>query len=80
MAKRKWKAGDRIETFIGRGRDGRFYSMVRGPGPDDVVVHGPFATEGEADQDEQQTVRAMVGPQSEIKNGGMWDPTWDKPQ
>jgi hypothetical protein len=39
--------------------------------------HGPFRTEAEAEEDQRVT---LFGPQSEIREGGMWDPAWDKPQ
>jgi hypothetical protein len=40
-------------------------------------LHGPFYTEAEA----QEAARiAVVGPDSKITEGGMWNPAWEKPQ
>ena len=43
----------------------------------EFTLHGPFTTEAEAQKDSETTV---LGPNYVIKEGGMWDPAWDKKQ
>jgi hypothetical protein len=44
---------------------------------DESSRHGPFATRKDAERD---SAAAIFGPQCEIKEGGKWDPAWDKKQ
>jgi hypothetical protein len=74
------KIGERIIIDYGVGRDrdgheveGSHWWSVQGSG----VIHGPFATAAEAKRDSEVSI---LGPQCEVKNGGQWDPAWDKPQ
>jgi hypothetical protein len=70
MAKDKFKVGDHIETLVVHTSDGTWYSVIRGPGPNDVRTLGPFATRDEADEDGQQTARVLLGEQGDIKQSG----------
>jgi hypothetical protein len=45
--------------------------------PFGITLHGPFKTEAEVAEHQRVT---LLGPQCEVKEGGMWDPNWDKPQ
>jgi hypothetical protein len=45
--------------------------------PGDAVLHGPFETSAELNEDQR---RVLFGPQCEVSEGGSWDPAWDKPQ
>jgi hypothetical protein len=40
-------------------------------------LRGPFDTEAEA---EEAARIAVVGPDCEMTEGGMWNPAWNKPQ
>jgi hypothetical protein len=40
-------------------------------------LHGPFDTQAEADADAKI---AIVGEDCVVKQGGTWDPAWNKPQ
>ena len=44
---------------------------------DTQELHGPFDTEAEADEAARI---AILGPDCEVTEGGMWNPAWDKPQ
>jgi hypothetical protein len=45
--------------------------------PADAVMHGPFKTDAECNENQRIV---MFGPQCEMRNGGNWDPAWNKPQ
>jgi hypothetical protein len=80
MGRRKWKVGTRVDSLIGRDHNGQYWWLAgwdgAQPDPKDMP-HGPFATQAEAEHDFHTTI---FGPQCEIKQGGMWNPNWDKPQ
>jgi hypothetical protein len=42
-----------------------------------LPLHGPFDTKAEADD---AALRAVIGPDCEVIEGGRWDPAWEKPQ
>jgi hypothetical protein len=82
LAKRKWKEGDVVVISYGRDPQGGWWWLegnVIGRLHDISQYRrgGQFRTEAEARRDSEiQT----LGPQCEIKEGGMWDPAWDRPQ
>jgi hypothetical protein len=39
--------------------------------------HGPFKTEAEVAESQRLI---LLGPQCEVREGGVWDSAWDKPQ
>jgi hypothetical protein len=43
----------------------------------DGIMHGPFASEAEAQKDFETKT---FGPNYVMKDGGQWDPAWDKKQ
>jgi hypothetical protein len=45
--------------------------------PPDAVLHGPFLTQTEADEDQRLV---LLGPQCLVQEGGDWNPAWDKLQ
>jgi hypothetical protein len=45
--------------------------------PPGITLHGPFKTDAEVQELQRLT---LLGPQCEVREGGMWDPNWDKPQ
>jgi hypothetical protein len=46
--------------------------------PDSAVnLHGPFDTHAEVKEHQRIT---LLGPEAELREGGEWDPAWDKPQ
>jgi hypothetical protein len=71
--KSKPKVGDVILIDYGMDIEGRWWWKHN----HEFMMHGPFATEAEAQKDCETTV---LGPKYIIKDGGMWDPAWDKKQ
>jgi hypothetical protein len=71
---RRMKIGEKILIDTGQGRDGKWYWRLR-ENPTDI--HGPFASEREADRDAEVVV---LGPNCKITRGGRWDPAWDRKQ
>jgi len=75
------KVGEFIHTSMGRDEFGRFWwaegrvSVTGRPKRSDM--HGPFATEAEAQRDIEVT---LFGDQCEITFGGMYDPAWERKQ
>jgi hypothetical protein len=77
------KAGDVIHVIAGKGRNGYYWFEA----PEDyregdvlpfgTPIHGPFATEAES---KESQCRVLFGPQCEVKDGGMWNPAWDRQQ
>ena len=45
--------------------------------PEEADLHGPFDTEAEA---EEAARIAVIGPDCDVTEGGMWDPAWEKSQ
>jgi hypothetical protein len=45
--------------------------------PPDAVLHGPFKTDAEVVESQRLV---LLGPQAELKQGGNWDPAWDRLQ
>jgi hypothetical protein len=45
--------------------------------PPSIILHGPFSTEAEVKEHQRVT---LLGEQCEVRDGGAWDPKWDKPQ
>jgi hypothetical protein len=56
------------------------YMRVRSRDPVALAAqtwHGPFATRAEA---AEAAKLATVGDDCAVRDGGMWDPAWDRPQ
>jgi hypothetical protein len=45
--------------------------------PPGIELHGPFKTDAAVEEDKR---RVLFGPGCEVKEGGAWDPAWDRPQ
>jgi hypothetical protein len=82
-AKRKVKGGDMIRVVDGKGPDGYYwfeapedYRMGDLP-PHGTLVYGPFATMAESAESQRLV---LLGPQSKVTDGGMWNPAWDRLQ
>jgi hypothetical protein len=84
---RELKVGDVIDAAIFRisaeDRSAYFWCIIPDPRmPKEEILltqawHGPFATEAEAERD-QQTV--LLGPNCVVTESGVWDPAWDRIQ
>jgi hypothetical protein len=74
------KIGDVIQTACGRDESGNWYWTVFPEGFGGVgfsEIHGPFKTEREMLRHQEIT---LLGPDCEVKPGGIWDPAWERPQ
>jgi hypothetical protein len=69
------KNGEKIAIHYGTDRDlGRWW-WVDARYPDEM--YGPYANKAEAEAD---SYKMVFGEQCEIKDGGVWDPAWDRLQ
>lgn len=76
---RKLFEGMVINTTTFRDQDGNFCWIEE---PEDGItadteIHGPFATEAEAEADSRLVI---LGPECVVTEGGVWDPAWDRLQ
>jgi hypothetical protein len=77
------RVGDVIKVSSGTDSLGRHFWFEEpvgfrgGPPPPGAVIHGPFATLAECEENQRL---ALFGPQSEVSYGGDWNPAWDRMQ
>jgi hypothetical protein len=86
-AKKALSVGDVLiaQTYALRDADGMvglfWYSVPEGmtdqQASETQPHRGPFKTKSELMEDQRIT---LLGEQGVVKEGGMWDPAWDKPQ
>jgi hypothetical protein len=84
-AKRKPKLGDAVFTqtiMVQPGNEIYWFECAKefNPAdgiPPDTLLHGPFKTEAEAEENQRL---ALLGPDCIVHEAGQWDPAWDKPQ
>ena len=81
---RCWTQGMVIKTRTFRDQEWNIYWMEEPVGfrPEDGIppgteIHGPFDTSAEAEADERLF---LLGPDCVVREGGMWDPAWDRMQ
>lgn len=72
---KKRKVGEVINMHIGKDNLGQFWWAIGEPNNPEQIG-GPFATEEQAEANFQ----AKVLPGATIKDGGSWDPNWNKKQ
>lgn len=82
LAKRHLKVGDIIHVSYGRNSLGYWRAETEQPihGVMDLMQFrhgGPFRTQREA---EKNAVDTILGPKFKLKEGGTWDPAWDRMQ
>jgi hypothetical protein len=83
LGKRKWKEGEKVFLSYAHGQSGWWWVQanireLRLQHDISQYPHGgPFHTLAEAERDSQV---ATFGPQCKFKDGGQWDPAWDRPQ
>jgi hypothetical protein len=75
LARNKPTIGEKILIDYAR-HDGQWY-WRESTRNNHETWYGPFGTEQEAEKHSEITV---LGPQCKVKNGGVWDPAWDKLQ
>jgi len=81
--RRRYGVGNTSDTiYIHFGEDDHGFCWVAAACSDpadlplDAELHGPFATETEAHADAERTLFGNAA----IRDGGMWDPNWEKLQ
>jgi len=74
LKRKRRKVGEVVLIDYGRDASGQFWWIERS---DPTSPHGPFPTEAEAQKDSEVT---LFGGQCEIRDGGQWDPAWDRKQ
>jgi hypothetical protein len=76
--KKQRRVGNVTLCHLAFDADGYWWaSGAPGVDPATLPLHGPFRSEAEAEENFRVTT---FGTRHVVKEGGAWDPAWDKPQ